>query len=103
MLGYGGHWSTKSRAYSTTFGQLRRARREHARRARFPNGVPLDAWGRPEDEEATVTVVTWRFVAVGYTTTGDAWLALSAAARAREQRDLAREELRSGYRHTTAA
>src|SRR4029453_4521017 len=26
MLGFGGHWSTKSRRYSTTMGALRRAR-----------------------------------------------------------------------------
>ena len=35
MLGYGGHFLTKSRRYSVTFGQLRKARTDH-RRARTP-------------------------------------------------------------------
>jgi len=38
MLGYGGHFLTKSRRYSVTFGQLRRARTEHRRQQRHPNG-----------------------------------------------------------------
>jgi hypothetical protein len=36
MLGYGGHFLTKSRHYSVTFGQLRRARAEHRRQQRHP-------------------------------------------------------------------
>ena len=32
MLGFGGHWSTKSRRYSTTFTVLRRARVAFAKR-----------------------------------------------------------------------
>ena len=35
-------------------------------------------------------------VGLGYQTTGEAWLAASAAARAREARRIAREELRTG-------
>jgi hypothetical protein len=38
MLGYGGHFLTKSRRYSVTFGQLRRARLEHRKRQRHPTG-----------------------------------------------------------------
>ena len=34
MLGFGGHWSTKSRRYSTTFTVLRRARVQFAKRRR---------------------------------------------------------------------
>jgi hypothetical protein len=45
MLGFGGHWSTKSRRYSTTFTLLRRARVTFAKRRRASGGVPLDAWG----------------------------------------------------------
>jgi hypothetical protein len=48
MLGFGGHWSTKSRRYSTTMGALRRARVAFAKRRRARNGIPLDAWDRPE-------------------------------------------------------
>ena len=36
MLGYGGHFLTKSRRYSVTFGQLRQARTDHRRAARPP-------------------------------------------------------------------
>jgi hypothetical protein len=98
MLGFGGHWSTNSRRYSTTMGALRRARVAFARRRRAKDGVPLDAWGIPEDDQAVLVLATWTYVARGYATEGERWLALSAAARAREQRRVAWEELR-----TTAA
>ena len=95
MLGFGGHWSTKSRRYSTTFTVLRRARVAFAKRRRARDGVPLDAWGRPEDDQAVLVVATWVYVGAGYETEGERWLALSPAARAREQRRIAREELRT--------
>jgi hypothetical protein len=44
----------------------------------------------------TVEQKVYRFTGTGYRTLGDAWLAESAAARAREQRRVAREELRTG-------
>src|SRR5215211_6212631 len=93
MLGFRGHWSTKSRRYSTTMTELRRARVAFAKRRRARDGVPLDAWGRAEDDQATVVVASWVFVGSGYETEGERWLALSAAARARERRRIAREEL----------
>jgi hypothetical protein len=93
MLGFGGHWSTKSRRYSTTFTVLRRARVAFAKRRRAKDGVPLDAWGRPEDDDQVVIVASWLYVGAGYETEGERWLALSAAARAREQRRVAWEEL----------
>jgi hypothetical protein len=93
MLGFRGHWQTKSRRYSVTMTVLRRARVEYARRRRHGDGVPLDAWGRPEDDELVEAVATWAYAGRGYLTQGEAWLALSAAARARERRRIAREEL----------
>jgi len=93
MLGFGGHWSTKSRRYSTTMTVLRRARVAFAKRRRAKEGVPLDAWGRPEDDQAVMVVASWVYVGAGYETEGERWLALSAAARAREQRRVAQEEL----------
>jgi hypothetical protein len=93
QLGFRGHWSTKSRRYSTTFGALRGARPEHVRRKKAKDGIPLDAWGRPESEEAVVVLREWRYVASGYQSEGEKWLALSAAAWAREQRQIVREEL----------
>jgi hypothetical protein len=95
MLGFGGHWSTKSRRYSTTMGALRRARVAFAKRRRARDGVPLDAFGRVEDDQAVIVLATWSYVASGYATEGERWLALSAAARAREQRRVAWEELRT--------
>jgi hypothetical protein len=98
MLGFGGHFSTKSRRYSTTLGALRRARVTYAIRRRRGDALPLDAWGRPEDDQAVIVVASWIYVGRGYQSTGEAWLAASAAARAREERRIAKEELR-----TTAA
>jgi hypothetical protein len=92
MLGFGGHRSTKSRRYSTTFTVLRRARVAFAERCRARDGIPLDAWDRPEDDQAVV-IASWVHVGAGYETEGERWLALSAAARAREQRLVAWEEL----------
>src|SRR4029453_5037201 len=93
MLGFRGHWPTKSRRYPPTFPVLRRARVACAKRRRARDGIPLDAWGRPEDDQVVVVVTSWVYVGAGYETEGERWLALSAAARAREQRRIAREEL----------
>jgi hypothetical protein len=95
MLGFGGHFASKSRRYSTTLGALRQARVAYAIRRRRGQTVPLDAWGRPEDDQAVVVVASWSYLGSGYQSTGEAWLAASAAARAREERRVAREELRS--------
>jgi hypothetical protein len=99
MLGFCGHWSTKSRRYSTTLTALRRARAAHAEAQRRNGAIPLDAWQRPMTDRAVVVVKEWGYAGTGYRTVGDAWLATSAAARARERRRIAREELTS----TTAA
>jgi len=93
MLGFGGHFSTKSRRYSTTLGALRRARVTYAVRRRRGDALPLDAWGRPEDDQAVIVVASWSYIGSGYQSTGEAWLAASAAARAREARRIAKEEL----------
>jgi hypothetical protein len=93
MLGFRGHWSTKSRRYSTTFTVLRRARVAFAKRRRARDGIPLDAFGRREDDQAVIVVASWVYVGSGYASEGERWLALSAAARARERRRIAREEL----------
>ncbi|WP_054568866.1 replication initiator [Frankia sp. R43] len=88
-FGFRGHWLTKSRRYSTTFGKRREARRIW-QRTHTPNGqerVPLDAFGRPDDSDETVIVATWRFHSVGYRRDGDRWLALQAADQARSRRE----------------
>jgi hypothetical protein len=95
-LGFGGHFLTKSRAYSTTMGELRRVRRDYQRRQLAGDqGAVLDAWGRPEDEGLVEVRASWRYAGWGYLSHGEAWMASTAAARARERRRLGREELMS--------
>jgi hypothetical protein len=65
-----GNWSTKSRPYSTTFTVLRRARVAFAKRRRARDGIPLDAWNRPEDDDQVVILASWVFVGAGYETEG---------------------------------
>jgi hypothetical protein len=74
-------------------------RAAHAEAQRRDGAVPLDAWQRPLPDQAVVVVKAWGYAGTGHRTVGDAWLAASAAARARERRRIAREELTS----TTAA
>jgi hypothetical protein len=58
MLGYGGHFSTKSRRYSTTLTALRQARTEHrAEEQRTALGL---------DDRPTVAVGQWRYAGRGY-------------------------------------
>jgi len=93
-LGFRGHCFTKSRRYSTTFKQLRQARHQHVQR-RLHGGEPRDPWNRPMSEGGSIEHRRWTYTGRGYRTLGDAWLAESAAARAREQRRVAREEVRA--------
>jgi hypothetical protein len=85
MLGFRGHFASKSRRYSTTLGAIRRERRTYRQRQAAEHVREL------LDEETTLVVSHWEFLGTGYMTSGDAALALSAAARAREQRQAARE------------
>jgi hypothetical protein len=88
MLGYGGHFLTKSRRYSVTFGQLRAARTDHRRAARPPD-ADRDSWGRRLDETVVLVLpVIWTYEGIGRPVAADAELALAAAARAREHQDL---------------
>jgi hypothetical protein len=94
-VGFGGHWSTKSRAYSTTFKALRHSRRRFMLCRSDKSAVPLDAWGRPEDEVRVQTRTQWSYAGVGFRNHGEFVLAVTAAARAREKRTLAREALKT--------
>ena len=82
-LGYGGHFLTKSRRYSVTFGQLRKARAEYRKRLRQPYG-DKDPWGRDLDETTVLIIKTWHYAGTGYTRSPGARQATAAAARARE-------------------
>src|SRR5205823_357856 len=96
MLGFGGHFSTKSRHYSTTLGALRMARREwHRTQHQPPTTGPTPTEHQPGDEDQVLVIYDLIFAGMGWHTTADAVLANSAAARAREQRQAARDELLS--------
>jgi hypothetical protein len=87
MLGFGGHFLTKSRRYSITFRVLRERRttwrREHADTA------------AQHDDETTVVITNLVYVGAGWLTPGDALLANTAAALARERQRIGRIETTS--------
>ncbi|WFE46355.1 replication initiator [Verrucosispora sp. WMMD1129] len=96
MLGFGGHFLTKGRRYSVTFQLLRDTRvsfrrHEHHDQADEQPGA-LRAVDHLDDD-TTLIVGTLTFAGVGWHTTGDALLAATAAAMARERRTAGREEL----------
>ncbi|MEU1512960.1 replication initiator [Streptomyces sp. NPDC005811] len=66
MLGFRGHFSTKSRRYSTTLGALRTAR-ANWRRAQTPPPVP-------QDGETTLVLAHWVFAGTGLSA-AETWLA----------------------------
>jgi hypothetical protein len=84
MLGYRGHFATKSRRYSTTMRALRTARRTWKRR-QHPNP-------QHDRDKTVITLTDLQWAGRGWRTSGDALLALSAAAQAREQQRAGREE-----------
>ncbi len=61
MLGFGGHFSTKSRAYSTTLGMLRADRAQHQRETAQASGLLPDL-----DSETTLTVTDWHYAGRSY-------------------------------------
>ena len=83
-LGFRGHWLTKSRQYSTTFGDLRSAR------------ATWSATRRDErsDQLPSSTIGEWRYLGRGWDNPGDEWLARTAGAAAAEARQLARQARR---------
>jgi hypothetical protein len=80
MLGFGGHFLTKARRYSVTFGQLRDIRATYHR-------------AEGDHTADTVTVGVLSYAGSGWLTEGDALLANTAAAQRRQARRIGREEL----------
>ncbi|POX36725.1 replication initiation protein [Streptomyces sp. Ru73] len=88
MLGFRGHFSTKSRRYSTTLGALRQVRADYrAAQQRAALGLP-----DPDDHpEATTRVLAhWAYAGHGHTP-GESWLAANIAREIQANRDLAKE------------
>jgi hypothetical protein len=90
MLGFGGHFLTKSRRYSITFALLR-DQRIVFRRAQT-SGPEQTA---SSTEPATLVVNFLAFVGAGWQTPADAMLANTSAAMAREHQEAARDALDS--------
>ncbi|MER6452232.1 replication initiator protein RepSA [Streptomyces sp900105245] len=88
MLGFRGHFSTKSRRYSTTLGALRQARADY--RAAQDHA----ALGLEDQEPDTVLVLTdWEYAGHGHTP-GESVLAATIARDLQLNRETAREALR---------
>ena len=93
MLGFGGHFLTKGRRYSITFGTLREARVFYRRNETIgPEHGPIRTADHAE-EETILIIGTLRYTGTGWRTTGDALLANTAADQARRRREAGREEL----------
>ncbi len=88
-FGYRGHCLTKSRRYSTTFKALRQAREAYVHEQLIARSTDAAQRALAGAVERTTS---FRYVGMGHLTAADAYLAASAAARAREHRQLAREE-----------
>lgn len=71
MLGFRGHFATKSRSFSTTMGALRQARRDYFR------GDDHD--DRRDSDESTLVVGDWRFIGMGWLTPADEILATATS------------------------
>ncbi|WP_329278355.1 replication initiator protein RepSA [Streptomyces sp. NBC_00691] len=88
MLGFRGHFSTKSRQYSTTLGELRQTR------ADYRAAQERAARGLDDIEPDTVLVLTsWAYAGQGHSP-GEAALAASIARDIQLNRETAREALR---------
>jgi len=82
MLGFRGHFVTKSRSYSTTLGELRAARAAY--RAR--QDEPLDD-ADINDDDSTVVLSVWQYIGSGYLNPGDVLLAAGVEASLRVARE----------------
>jgi hypothetical protein len=86
-LGYRGHPITKSRAYSVTFGQIRRARRRfRANAAALPPDADVRQLLDEPVPEGFVLVSSWVFDGLGYLDLDGSAAAVSSACRARARR-----------------
>ncbi|MDT0545616.1 replication initiator protein RepSA [Streptomyces lonegramiae] len=90
MLGFRGHFLTKSRRYSSTFAERRQVRADfRARQERRERGLPED----PADGEgSTLVLAHWTYAGHGHTP-GESWLAATIAKEIRLNRETAREAL----------
>jgi hypothetical protein len=93
MLGFGGHFLTKGRHYSVTFGALRAVRIFYRRSQTTGPEHDTIRIADHTAEETTLIIGGLRYVGVGWKTTGDAFLANTAADLARRRHEAGREDL----------
>ena len=92
MLGFRGHFASKSHRYAITLGALRRARRRASAliAETRESGRPLDLAAleadllADADDDTTLIIGRWSYAGAGWDNDAEQALALSAAARARE-------------------
>jgi hypothetical protein len=103
MLGFGGHFLTKARRYSIRFQDLRQARIVYRRtHDAGPEHGPIRS-AEHADEETTLIIGTLTYAGTGWTTSGDALLANTAADQARKRREAGRDELADEYNRATTS
>lgn len=83
MLGFRGHFSTKSRRYSVTLGSLRGARRAWRLRRLLERAAPMDDL----QEDSILVIGSWAYAGMGWLNEGDRALATGAADAARQWRE----------------
>ena len=97
MLGFRGHFLTKSQRYSTTFRAIRGERRDWRLREELGR-LDAETWneeGGPAIDLDTVTVINdWRLVGVGHRNYAEQELAMAIAERNRQHRQSTTATLR---------
>lgn len=91
-LGYGGHFLTKSRHYSTTFTNLRKARADWQHRHHHTLLARMDPWERLAATARNQFRTSWQMAGIGWRLPADALLARGARANAAAAREAARDE-----------
>ena len=93
MLGFRGHFLTKSQRYSTTFRAIRGERRSWRVRHELDQ-LARDTWGEagdPIDLDSVTVINDWRLLGVGHNNHAERELAMAIAERIRQQRTTRRE------------
>jgi hypothetical protein len=82
MLGFRGHFVTKSRSYWTTLGELRAARASYrAHQDQQPDDTEVN------DNDSTIVLASWQYIGSGYLNPGDMLLAAGVEASIRAARE----------------
>ncbi|GAA5120014.1 replication initiator [Haloechinothrix salitolerans] len=95
MLGFGGHFATRSRRYGPTRRHLKTIRRIYRRSQQLIRTAGHRTADHLEPEDTVLVVGELTYAGTGWLTPGDAELALTAAAKAREYHQAAKLECSS--------